>query len=326
MNKRTLLALGVVAAAGAVVWRRLSLRETLDWDDVPKPGRLIDIDGYRVHYVDQGAGPAIVLVHGFGGQTANYAQLMPLLAADHRVIAVDLKGYGYSERDARAGLSATDQVTMLRQLLDRLGVARAVFVGHSMGGGIVQRFAATYPDAVEALVLMASVSGEERLPGHLPPSGAAAPIPAAVREPRRHAPARWLLLRQDDPHAGDARGVRAASAHQGLARRPAGDGARRPPRRANRCRRDHDAGAAAVRRRGPRRAALGRRAHPRSASRTRASSSSTARRTCSSSSGRRSAPTRSPRSCGMRSRRRLARRPVRARIGFLAGLRHPMLG
>jgi pimeloyl-ACP methyl ester carboxylesterase len=163
MNKRTLLALGIAAAAGAVALRRLGLRETLDWDAVPKPGRLIDIDGYRVHYVEQGAGPAIVLVHGFGGQTANYAQLMPLLAADHRVIAVDLKGYGYSERDASAGLSATDQVTMLRGVLGRLGVERAVFVGHSMGGGIVQRFAATYPDAVEALVLMASVSGEERL-------------------------------------------------------------------------------------------------------------------------------------------------------------------
>ena len=176
MNKRTLLALGMFGAVGVVAWRRLSLRETLDWDDVPKPGRLIDVDGYRVHYVEQGAGPAIVLVHGFGGQTANYAQLMPLLATDHRVIAVDLKGYGYSERNARAGLSATDQVTMLRQLLDRLGITRAVFVGHSMGGGIVQRFAATYPDAVEALVLMASVSGEERLPGHLPPSGLLRPV------------------------------------------------------------------------------------------------------------------------------------------------------
>ncbi|TAK54580.1 MAG: alpha/beta fold hydrolase, partial [Dehalococcoidia bacterium] len=143
----------------------------LDWDDVPKPGRLIDIDGYRVHYVERGDGPVVVLVHGFGGQTANYAQLMPLLAADHHVIAVDLKGYGYSERNAIAGLSATDQVAMLRRLLDELGVSRAVLVGHSMGGGIVQRFAATYPDAVEALVLIASVSGDERLLGHVRLSG-----------------------------------------------------------------------------------------------------------------------------------------------------------
>lgn len=176
MNRRTLLALGIAAAAGAIALRRLGLRETLDWDDVPKPGRLIDVDGYRVHYVEQGHGPAIVLVHGFGGQTANYAQLMPLLAADHRVIAVDLKGYGYSERNARAGLSATDQVTMLRRLLDQLGVARAVFVGHSMGGGIVQRFAAMHPDAVEALVLIASVSGDERLLGHVRLSGVLRPV------------------------------------------------------------------------------------------------------------------------------------------------------
>jgi len=176
MKKRTLFVLGAAAVAGAVALRRAGLREYLDWDLVEKPGRIIDIDGYRVHYVDQGSGPAIVLVHGFGGQTANYAELMPLLAKDHRVIAVDLKGYGYSERDAQAGLSHTGQVAMLKQLLGKLGVARAVFVGHSMGGAVVQRFAATYPEMVQALVLMASVAGDERFARRLPPAFLLRPI------------------------------------------------------------------------------------------------------------------------------------------------------
>ena len=80
----------------------------------------------------------------------------------HRCIAVDLKGFGYSERRADSGLSHTDQVAMLAKLLDRLGVERAAFIGHSMGGAVVQRFAATYPDRVEALVLAAAVTGDER--------------------------------------------------------------------------------------------------------------------------------------------------------------------
>jgi pimeloyl-ACP methyl ester carboxylesterase len=169
MKKRTLLIGAAAAAAGMLVLRRASLREDLDWADVPKPGRLADIDGYRVHYVEEGAGPAIVLVHGFGGQTANFERMMPLLAGDHRVIAVDLKGYGYSERNARAGLSHTDQVVMLEKLLGRLGVDRATFVGHSMGGAVVQRFAAMHPDMVDGLVLMASVAGDERSARHMAP-------------------------------------------------------------------------------------------------------------------------------------------------------------
>lgn len=141
--------------------RRGRLREDLDWETVEKPGRLAEIDGYRVHFVEAGAGPPIVLIHGFGGHAYHYRRMAQILARNHRVIAVDLKGFGYSERDARTGLSHTDQIMMLKKLLARLGVARAVFVGHSAGGLVVMRYAATYPDAVEAAVLVASVTGDE---------------------------------------------------------------------------------------------------------------------------------------------------------------------
>lgn len=169
MKKRTIVAIGAAAAAAGafIAARRSRLGEDLDWESVDKPGRIIDVDGYGVHCVLVGAGPAIVLVHGFGGNIFSYRNVMPLLARDQRVIAVDLKGYGYSERDARAGLSHGDQVSMLKGLLDRLGVERAAFVGHSMGGAVVQRFAATHPEMVDALVLAASITGEERLGQHV---------------------------------------------------------------------------------------------------------------------------------------------------------------
>ncbi len=163
MKLRTVVGIAALAAGGAaLLQRKLALKEDLAWATVEKPGEIARIDGYGVHYVDRGHGPAVLLLHGFGGQTYSYRHLMPILERGHRVVAVDLKGFGYSERDASADLSATAQVAMLRALLDRCAIDRAVVVGHSMGGGIALRFAATHPEMVDALVLAASVTGEER--------------------------------------------------------------------------------------------------------------------------------------------------------------------
>jgi len=162
MTKRgPILALGGLVAAAALA-RRKRLREDLEWHDVEKPGRIVDIDGYGVHVVERGTGGAMLFIHGFGGQTFQYRHQLDYFAREHRVIAADLKGFGYSERDARTGLGHASQVTMLRALLDRLGVERVTVVGHSMGGAVAQRFAATYPDLVHALVLAASMPADRR--------------------------------------------------------------------------------------------------------------------------------------------------------------------
>ena len=155
--------IAVAGAAGFIAVRRLAVRETLDWEAVEKPGSLIDIDGYKVHYVEAGTGPAILMLHGFGGTTASYRKLVPLLSNDHRCVAVDLKGFGYSERDATTGLSHTDQVEMLTKLLEQLGIERASVIGHSMGGAIAQRLAASHPDRVDALILAASMPADRRM-------------------------------------------------------------------------------------------------------------------------------------------------------------------
>ena len=162
MKLYPMLFAGAAAAGALMLVRRVGIREDLDWNTIDKPGQVMDIDGYGVHYTDDGAGPAMVLIHGFGGQTYSYRHLIPLFARGHRVVAVDLKGYGYSERNAHAGFSGTAQVAMLKGLLDKLGITHAVFVGHSMGGGVAQRFAVTHPEMVDALILAASVSGADR--------------------------------------------------------------------------------------------------------------------------------------------------------------------
>lgn len=176
MKLRTLAILGALAGVAGIAIRRYRLVEDLDWETAPKPGRIVDVDGYGVHVVERGAGPAMVLLHGFGGGTYHFDALADRLSRTHHTIAVDLKGFGYSQRDATTGLSHADQVEMLTRLLGQLGVKRAIVVGHSMGGAIAQRLAATHPDLVEALVLIASAPGHRRL-------GRAAVRPARLLRP-----------------------------------------------------------------------------------------------------------------------------------------------
>ncbi len=84
MRRRT-IALGVLAAAaGGLLVGRPGLGEDVDWEDAEKPGRIVDVDGYGVHCVVEGDGPAIVLVHGFGGSTWTFREVIPLLARHHR--------------------------------------------------------------------------------------------------------------------------------------------------------------------------------------------------------------------------------------------------
>ena len=77
------------------------------------------------------------------------------LAARHRVILIDRAGLGWSARQGRRGSSPAYQAAMLRDVLDRLGIARAIVVGHSWGGALAAAFALDHPRRVAGLVLLA---------------------------------------------------------------------------------------------------------------------------------------------------------------------------
>jgi pimeloyl-ACP methyl ester carboxylesterase len=99
-------------------------------------------------------GAPMVLLHGLGGSSANWALLAPLLAERHRVVLVDLPGHGRSDPlPAAPGIGPyADRVALLA---GRLDLGAAVVVGHSLGGLVALRLAARRPDAVRALVLAA---------------------------------------------------------------------------------------------------------------------------------------------------------------------------
>lgn len=155
----TLAIVAVLLCAGAVVTfigARLIERAQ------PPRGRFIEIDGLRQHVVELGGGPdaqaktAVVLLHGAACNLEDmHLALGEPLATGHRVVLVDRPGLGWSERKRGTRSSPADQAAVLRQVLERLGVDRAVLVGHSWGGGLALTFALDYPQHVAGLVLVA---------------------------------------------------------------------------------------------------------------------------------------------------------------------------
>ncbi len=151
----TLTAAVEILAAGAVI--TFIGARLIEWARPPR-GRFIDIGGLRQHVAELGAasGTPIVLLHGASCNLEDMRlALGERLAARHRVILVDRAGLGWSERKGRRASSPAYQAAMLRDVLDRLGIERAVVVGHSWGGALAASFALDYPQRVAGLVLLA---------------------------------------------------------------------------------------------------------------------------------------------------------------------------
>jgi len=155
----TLLIVVTVFCAGAVVTfigTRLIERAH------PQRGRFIDVGGFPQHVIELGrspdthGAPPVVLLHGAGSNLEDmHLALGERLAARHRVILLDRPGFGWSARNAGEGSSPADQAAVLRDVLDRLGIDRAVVVGHSWGGTLALTFALDHPQRVAGLVLIA---------------------------------------------------------------------------------------------------------------------------------------------------------------------------
>ncbi len=150
--------LSLAALATGLVAFTWSTNRRIDAGFQP-PGRFVDVPGARLHVVDRGTGPAILMVHGLGGHLRHFTYgLEKRLSTHHRVIAVDRPGSGNSVREPGTSASMASQADTLAALLDQLGVDRATVVGHSLGGAIALMLAARHPHRVKALALVAPLT------------------------------------------------------------------------------------------------------------------------------------------------------------------------
>lgn len=127
------------------------------WVDVDWSAHVHDVivGGRVVRYLDCGDGPPLLLVHGMAGSWQTWLLNLEALGERHRVIAVDLPGFGGSVPLA-AGSGFPGYINTLRGLLDELGIERAAVVGHSLGGLVALSFAVAKPDRTACLVLVSA--------------------------------------------------------------------------------------------------------------------------------------------------------------------------
>ena len=165
MTKRGWIAAGAVAALSgtAVAGVRRAMRPL---PAQALPGQLREIDGEWIHYLDEGEGDAVVFVHGFAGSSFTWRYAVASLSSAHRAVAIDLPGFGFSDRSPLLDYSHEAHARRVVRLMDTLGIERATIVGHSMGGAVAQRVALAYPARVERLVLLAAVDASEAAPWH----------------------------------------------------------------------------------------------------------------------------------------------------------------
>ncbi|HWU69027.1 MAG TPA: alpha/beta hydrolase [Stenotrophobium sp.] len=116
-------------------------------------------NGRRIHYLDQGKGPVVVMLHGSGNGACGHSNFKgnypALVEAGYRVILPDLIGFGYSDKPDDVEYPLSFFVECVKQTLDAIGVERYTLVGNSLGGAVALGFALEHPRNVERLVLMA---------------------------------------------------------------------------------------------------------------------------------------------------------------------------
>ncbi len=129
------------------------------------PASLVRVGEQTVHVERAGHGRPLVLIHGFAASTYEFRKIIPLLAKHHRVIALDLSGFGYTERPStKESYTPLGQAALVLRTLDELKIHSCDLVGHSFGGTIALQIAHLHPERVRRMVLISPLSQVTRRP------------------------------------------------------------------------------------------------------------------------------------------------------------------
>ncbi|HUM13753.1 MAG TPA: alpha/beta fold hydrolase [Myxococcaceae bacterium] len=131
-------------------------------EETQSEGSFATVEGIRLHFVEQGSGSPVVLLHGFASSLDVWNGVMPQLARRHRTVALDLRGFGSSDRSA-GDYSPRGQATLVWALLDQLGIREAALVGHSWGASVVLAMALAAPERTSSITLYSAWVYEEQL-------------------------------------------------------------------------------------------------------------------------------------------------------------------
>jgi pimeloyl-ACP methyl ester carboxylesterase len=170
---------------------------------VRRTGYAVASDGARIYYEHCGAGPAIVFVHGLGGNHAVWFQQVAHFAKDHTVVTISQRGFAPSGGDQKH-YDVRLLVEDLRAVMKAAGVERAVVVGQSMGGWTALAMALSHPEQVEALVLADTLGGihDDEIAQHMREVGRSAAQLRAEPPPVGVHPALGAKFSREKPEMG----------------------------------------------------------------------------------------------------------------------------
>jgi pimeloyl-ACP methyl ester carboxylesterase len=131
--------------------------------------RQVQIFGQKIYYLEAGSGPAVILLHGLGGDNGNWRMTVPALASRFHVFAPDQIGFGQSDKPLINYRVAT-LVDFLNAFYQKVGIAKATLVGNSLGGWVAMNFALQYPNKVNRLVLVDSAGYSFKRTGGVAPA------------------------------------------------------------------------------------------------------------------------------------------------------------
>ena len=203
-----------IAVRAGVVWAGVGLSacgpafEAVGEVAVTSPASRFTIVGpaaapFRLHTEEEGTGPPLLLIHGFGASTYSWRAVRPELARTHHVIAVDLKGFGRSDKPFDDAYSALDQAQLLLQFLDRRGLKEVSIAGHSFGGSVALTLALElnrkHPGRLKQLILVDGVAYEQGLPPalHVLRTPLVGPVSAAIVPSKVQSTAALMLAYKD---------------------------------------------------------------------------------------------------------------------------------
>jgi pimeloyl-ACP methyl ester carboxylesterase len=162
-----IIALLLVLYLGLVVIAFLP-QETIPISQLAGPqDKFVTVNGQTIHYLQQGKGKPLILVHGFAGSTYTWRKLIPLLADHYTVYALDLLGFGLSDKPVDENYDLDSQGKLVSGFMDALHITKATLVGHSMGGVVVGYAALDAPSKVDILVLVSPGFYGKGVPGFL---------------------------------------------------------------------------------------------------------------------------------------------------------------
>ena len=124
------------------------------------------INGGLIHYEAFGRGQPVVFIHGWLGSWRYWMRTMEALAPDYRTYALDLWGFGDSDK-SKERYSVNDYVALIHDFMDQLGIIKAALVGHALGATVALRIAVEYPESVSRLVVVSLPVTHDAISGRL---------------------------------------------------------------------------------------------------------------------------------------------------------------